>query len=160
MARTFSAIDGLVPCDLMQAGLDHVSAAQVLFANDPRRFDSAGYLAHLGIELLLKAWLLKVVGAFEGTHNLESLYLQLEKRQELPKLTKNHARILTMLDQFEQLRYPNRLQPIEIGDSDWTDIEAMVRFLCHAMPTAIEEVVEEDGKLTKGGRVLKKKKLT
>ena len=159
MPRIFSTKDGFVPSDFLHAALDHVTAAQALFATDPSHYDSAGYLAHIGVELLLKAWLLEAAGQFEGIHNLQLLYAQLLQKHAAPKLSADQARVLEMLDQFEQLRYPNPLQPTEVGDSDWADIESLVDFLRRSMPTAIPENMEKTQLGRKGGRVLMAKKM-
>ncbi len=73
MARRFTQKDGLLPEDLVHCGLDHLAAAEALFATNASHFDSAGYLAHIGVELLLKGWHLQVFGEFEGIHNLHTL---------------------------------------------------------------------------------------
>lgn len=159
MARMFSTKDGLVPSDFLHAALDHVTAAQALFATDPSHYDSAGYLAHIGVELILKAWLLETAGQFEGIHNLQTLYAQLSQEYGAPKLEPEKTSVLEMLDQFEQLRYPNPKEPTEVGNSDWTDIESLVGFLCRSMPTAISEAMEKAEFGRKGGRVLMRKKI-
>ena len=104
MARTFGIKDGLVPSDFLHAALDHIAAAQALFTTNPSHYDSAGYLAHIGVELLLKAWLLEAAGQFEGIHSLQTLYTQLTQKHQAPKLEAQQTAVLRMLDQFEQLR--------------------------------------------------------
>jgi hypothetical protein len=59
MGKAFSAKDGYAQIDLVQFSRDHLFAAETLFNLDVRTLDSAGYLAQLGIELLLKALLLQ-----------------------------------------------------------------------------------------------------
>lgn len=161
MARTFSvAKDGLVACDFLHSGLDHMTGAQLLFeGDDPGHFDSAGYLAHIGVELLLKAWLLEVAGEFDGIHNLEALYDLLMKKHGAAVLDNEQQQTLKMLDQFEQLRYPNPKQPTEIGDEDLPHIEALVGHICRAMPQSIPEALEKISPGRKGGRVLMRKKI-
>lgn len=159
MVRTFSTKDGLVPSDFLHTALDHVTAAQALFSTNPSHYDSAGYLAHIGVELLLKAWRLEVAGQFEGIHNLQVLYALLTKEHGAPKLAAEQTSVLKMLDQFEQLRYPNPKQPTEVGNSDWTDIELLVDVLCRAMPVVIPEAMEKAEFGRKGGRVLMRKKI-
>ena len=79
MARVFSVSEGFAPVDFVHFGLDHTTAAGALFETSPSHFDSAGYLAHIGVELLLKGWLLQELGQFEGIHNLKALYARLGK---------------------------------------------------------------------------------
>ena len=53
--RIFTPTDGLLPVDLAHCGLDHLTSAQKLFNSGPSHYDSAGYLAHIGIELLVRS---------------------------------------------------------------------------------------------------------
>ncbi|MES2687145.1 MAG: HEPN domain-containing protein [Pseudomonadota bacterium] len=152
--------DGLVAADFLHGGLDHMTAAKLLFkSDDPSHFDSAGYLAHMAVELLVKSWLLEVAGEFEGIHNLQSLYDVLQKKYGVVPLDDEQQQVLKMLDQFEQLRYPNPKQPTEIGDEDLPRIEALVGHLCRSMPKTIPEALEKIEPGRKGGRVLMRKKV-
>lgn len=157
--RTFYVDDGLVPADFVHCGLDHVTAARLLFDSDPSHFDSAGYLAHIGVELLLKAWLLQVNGQFDGVHSLRELYSQLEGKCGATKLESPQIAILNVLDQYEQLRYPNPKHPTEVGEDDWPQIESLVGFICRAMPLEIAEMLEGIVPGRKAGRVLMVKKV-
>jgi len=160
MVRMFSvAKDGLVPCDFLHSGLDHMAGAQLLFESGASHFDSAGYLAHIGVELLLKAWLLEVAGEFEGIHNLEALYDVLMKKHGATPLQEKQQAVLKMLDKFEQLRYPNPKQPTEIGDDDFPQIEALVEHILRAMPQSIPDALGKVEPGRKGGRVLMQKKI-
>ena len=73
--RVFRLSDGFQPAELIRYGVDHLRAAERLFAGSPLFDDSAGYLAHLGIELLLKSMLLHADGRFPEEHRLQQLYL-------------------------------------------------------------------------------------
>lgn len=159
MARGFSTKDGLIPSDFLHSALDHITAAKALFETNPSHYDSAGYVAHIGVELLLKAWLLEASGQFEGIHNLQALYAQLTQQYGAPKLKPEQASTLEMLDKFERLRYPNPKQPTEVGDSDWSDIELLVGFICRSMPPVISEALDKAQFGRKGGRVLMEKKI-
>lgn len=161
MARIFSvAKDGLVACDFLHSGLDHVTGSKLLFnSDDPGHLDSAGYLAHIGVELLLKAWLLEVAGEFEGIHNLEALYELLIRKYKAAPLNGEQQEVLRMLDQFEQLRYPNPKQPTEIGDDALPHIEALVEQIYYSMPSSIPDALEEIAPGRKGGRVLMRKRI-
>jgi hypothetical protein len=137
-----------------------MTGAQLLFdGDDPGHFDSAGYLAHIGVELVLKAWLLEVAGEFEGIHNLEALFELLTKKHGAAALDEEQQKVLKMLDQFEHLRYPNPKQPTEIGDGDLPHIEALVGHICRAMPQSIPDALEKIALGRKGGRVLMRKKI-
>lgn len=160
--RIFSvAKDGLIPSDFLHSGLDHMTAAKLLFDSSPDHYDSGGYLAHIAVELLIKAWLLEIAGEFEGVHNLEILYAHLVEKHGISPLDEKHQATLRMLDQFEQLRYPNRKEPVEIGSTDFPGIDALVGHLCRSMPEAIPKALEqEQGEhIRKGGRILMKKRI-
>ena len=118
MPRNFTRADGLVPADLVHCGLDHMTAALVLFDTDPSHYDSAGYLAHIGVELLLKGWLLEAAGSFRGSHKLGPLYRELVESHGAPRLSSDAGAMLEKLDSYEVLRYPNRDQPTEVGNED------------------------------------------
>jgi|ERR1017187_1401022 HEPN domain-containing protein len=159
MPRTFSAKDGVVAVDLLHCGVDHLDAAKTLFGGNPSHFDSAGYLAHIGTELLLKAWLLHSTGQFEGIHNCKDLFEMLVKQCGATSPTEENLAALTLLDQHESLRYPNRNAPTEVGTEQWNLIEAFVGYVCRSMP---KELSEELGKVkagSKSGRVLMRKKI-
>lgn len=138
-----------------------MTAAKLLFDSTPDHYDSGGYLAHIAVELLIKAWLLETADEFEGVHNLEVLYGQLVEKHGVPPLSGEHQATVKMLDQFEQLRYPNRKSPVEIGDTDFSGIELLVGHLCRSMPESIPKALEQaQGEhIRKGGRVLMKKKI-
>jgi HEPN domain-containing protein len=159
MVRTFYRTDGFDPVDFAHCGLDHMTAAKLLFDSDASHFDSAGYLAHIGVELVLKAWLLQVSGQFKGIHILSKLYGQLESECGAPKLEAFQVDIMNVLDQYEQLRYPNPKQPTEVGEDDWPQIEGLVGFICRTMPQEIPESLERVAPDRKAGRVLMHKRI-
>lgn len=155
--RTFSAIkDGLIPSDFLHSALDHMDAAKLLFDSTPDHYDSGGYLAHIAVELLIKAWLLETANEFEGVHNLEALYEQLVKKHGVPQLSKEHQTTIKMLDQFEQLRYPNTKAPVEVGGDDFLEIVDLFGHLYRSMPQEIPKGLDQfqTGHIRKGGRVL------
>ena len=121
--RIFTRKDGLVAVDLIHCGIDHLTAAELLFQSGPHLYDSAGYLAHLGIEMLLKGWLLEVNGSFEGVHQLSNLYDTLVGSGAARPLEPQIASTLDKLDGYEKLRYPSLVNPTEVGEEDWNDIE-------------------------------------
>ncbi len=73
-------------------------SALVLFDASPYCLDSAGYLSHLSIELLLKVLLLAVKGEFPATHSVQQLFRDLQR--ELPEtvLTDRGEYTLTLVD--------------------------------------------------------------
>ncbi len=163
MARRFTHTDGIRPTDLLHCGLDHLGAAQTLFDTGPHFYDSAGYLAHLGIEMLIKGWTLEVCGSFLGVHDLEDLYAELERQGQAAPLDANLAPILEKLSGYEELRYPNLLAPTEVGSNDWPDVARLAGHICQSMPKALEKQLakinsgDSGTPITKAGRMLMKK---
>jgi HEPN domain-containing protein len=156
--RKFTKEDGVEAGDLLHCGVDHLSAARYLFAASPSFYDSAGYLAHIGIELLLKSWLLEVAGEFPGIHNISELWSTLMNDHGGPALSEDESRLLTKLDQFETLRYPSRKVPMEVGTEDWEMIDVFSEKVRGCMPQSIEVPEAADKLVRKVGRVLMKKK--
>ena len=163
MARVFTKDDGLIPVDLVHCALDHLSAAQALFNSSPDHYDSAGYLAHIGVEMLLKGWLLEVSGSFKGTHNIKELYNNLIESGVAQELDDNNISILNILDGYGKLRYPNLNAPIEVGDKDWIGINNVIKIMCRSLPPEIEEELSKINQsdkhepVRKAGRVLIRK---
>ena len=93
MAKNFTEKD-FTPADLLQAGIDHLSAAELLLKNDSIFFDSAGYLAHIGIELLLKSFILYINREFEGIHSLKDLTHQLISLEKTLVFTEREKKLL------------------------------------------------------------------
>lgn len=159
MVRVFAPKDGVVAVDLLHCGLDHLDAAKALFGSNPSHFDSAGYLGHIGVELLLKAWLLHVTGEFEGIHSCTVLFERIMQECAAPKATDEHLAALVLLDQHESLRYPNRKAPTEVGDDQWPTIESFVGHICRSMPKELSGELEKVEAGRKAGRVLMRKKI-
>jgi HEPN domain-containing protein len=157
--RTFTKADGVEAGDLLHCGEDHLSAAESLFSASPSFYDSAGYLAHMGFELLLKSWLLEAAGEFPRIHRISGLWDTLMKSHGAPALTEAESKLLTKLDQFETLRYPNRKAPTEVGTEDWKMVDAFSKKLRGLMPQSIEIPAATDNLVRKSGRVLMKKKM-
>lgn len=156
--RSFTEEDGVKPVDLLHSGLDHLTASKLLFNSDPSHFDSAGYLAHMGVELLFKSWIFFIKGSFKGTHNLKSLYHELVVDCNGPRLEDSDVVILEKLDQYESLRYPNRHAPTEVGDDEWPEIEELVGKICRSMPRALDDALSTVVPGHKGGRILMRRK--
>ena len=159
MPRTFSRADGLVPVDLVHCGMDHITAAYVLFDTDPSHYDSAGYLAHIGVELLLKGWLLECADSFRATHDLGELHQELAEHHGAPALSEAAAAALEALNPYGDLRYPNLDSPIEVGNDDRAGINAIAGEICSSMPQSIQEALGKIEPFTKAGRILMKKRI-
>jgi hypothetical protein len=150
----YTAADGVSVADLLHFGLDHISAAQALLNGAARHFDSAGYVAHLGFELLLKAWHLHTCSEFSGIHGLEDLWNGLLGRSRIRSLSDRDLETLRLLDSYAELRYPNLNSPVEVGSDDLPRIGALGKALFERMPKSLHAIVDGLHWSTKGGRVL------
>jgi HEPN domain-containing protein len=155
--KKYTINDGLDPIDLLQSATDHFQAAQYLFEKSPSFFDSAGYLIHMAVEQILKAWLLHKNGEFKATHKLNELFKCIGSGQL--KLPDELSATLDLLDSYDYLRYPNRNQPVEIGDEDLPKIRALVSHLILSMPAELTIAASKIDPLVKGGRFLARKKI-
>ena len=156
MTKKFTRENGYTENDLIHYAVDHIVSAQCLYHfPGARGVDSAGYLSHLGIELLLKAQLLNYCGYFTDEHSLCALYEQLPNEKQT--LSPEHRDLLSKWDKLFQLRYPNPHSPIPAGTHHWNEAKGLSQALVNLMPEALHETVRRygvDPPLTKGGRRL------
>ncbi len=120
----------------------------------PRTYDSAGYVAHLGIELILKAILLSIQGYFTDTHDLIFIYKRLTLIQKKWRLAKKHICTIELLNNFYKLRYPKPVGAIEIGSDDWHQIESLYETLIKKLNKRQIEEVQNIEYFSKGNRIL------
>jgi HEPN domain-containing protein len=106
MPRNFTAAAGYTQLDLLQFARDHLFAAEKLFGLGVRTLDSAGYLAQLGIELLLKALLLGATGAFRDEQSILKLCCKVKHVVPSFKIPEPYSDVLPLLDRYYELRYP------------------------------------------------------
>ncbi len=152
--------DGYSIEDLLHFGYGHVDAARALFRGDPAFLDSAGYLVHLGVELVLKAWHLAWFGQFDNTHDLIELFAVLKKKDAALDIGTDNEDFLTELDKFYLLRYPRRKAgAVEVGSDQLEPLDALLDALWKAMPKELVERYEKLDRTKKGGRVLMKRKI-
>lgn len=142
---------------LLQFGIDHLRSAKYLYEGSPSFFDSAGYLSQLGIEVLLKAWLLYCKGEHPTIHVLRTLFDELIASGQNLSLTQESEECLTNLDEHYGSRYP-QINPIETGSDDWVKTETLFSELCLLMPEPLQEKIRSLDDTKKNGRVLMKKK--
>src|SRR5947208_2381597 len=88
----------------------HLSAAEILFQNQDDKIYllsvfSAGYLCHLGIELLLKGCWLYESGYFEDEHDLHKII----KKISFLNLNTNLSVSLANIQLLDNMRYPQDL---------------------------------------------------
>jgi HEPN domain-containing protein len=150
----YTRSDGYEVADLLQYGLDDIEAARRLFKEGASFYDAGGYLAHIGFELLLKGWVLELVGSFPQSHHLESIWSEVSTGGEQVSLSIDHMKTLRLLDKYEELRYPTARNPIEIGSDDIPRIEALLSVLHSLMPQKLRGAIANLHWSTKGGRIL------
>ena len=138
--KKYTIADGYNVKDLIQSGLDHMRAAKVLRERHFCFFDSAGYLAHLGLELLLKSFLLHAQGSFPNEHSVAELYNEVVA--VIPDLAGTlDPSMMAELEQFNELGYPYPSNPIEIGTEDFLALESTLpRFLAAAPRAWVAEI--------------------
>src|SRR2546428_512 len=110
--REFTAAEGYTTRDLVAYARDHVASARVLFRTSFDCYDSAGYLSHLGIELLLKAFLLHHTGRFPNEHDLVRLLALVHEHEPTIALSDAEQRILRQVNTFNFSRYPVPTNPV------------------------------------------------
>jgi len=152
--RKYSVIDGYTSKDLIHYGIDHLIGANYLFKLGHRAYDSAGYLAHLGVELIMKAILLFTQGHFTATHDLWSIYTDLSSLRKKWNLPKKHIDTLKFLNIFYELRYPKLKKPVEVGSDAWPRIEALFANLKKRMAKSLQAEIANINIFEKGGRIL------
>jgi len=170
--QVFTEEQGYRPIDLLHAASDHLFSASQLFSigdllravgildvdvEAPRCLDSAGYLSHLGLELLLKTFLLRLTGSFTDDHSLTKLFQALEARGVKLALDKRHLATLKELDLFFALRYPQTMGSPEVGDMDWLKIFSLFSALGDQLPQDLHGDLMNLDRTKKFGRVLMRK---
>ena len=136
-----------------------MNAAQNLLETDVSFFDSAGYLVHMGFELLLKAWHLEAFGEFCGIHSLKELVEQLRAKGQQLNLSQEEDEALKIADAYGELRYPNPQHGTEIGNDDWKKIDGLLNRIWEQTPPVFDEYFESIDPTRKGGRVLMRRKI-
>src|SRR5438445_6467993 len=139
MRGEFTAADGYTTRDLVTYARDHMASARVLFQKSFHCYDSAGYLSHLGIELLLKAFLLHHTGRFPGEHDLGCLLRLVQEHDPTITLSDAEQGLLSQEDPFNFRRYPVPTNPVPIGDEDWDGIEQLWHALTRRLPPVLKE---------------------
>ena len=119
--RKFTREDGYSEQDLIQYGIDHLRSAKILLKKQACCHDSAAYLCHLCLELLLKAFVLNLKDYFEDSHCLLGMYEELKKSGRV-SLDSDFEKWLSDLDAFFNCRYPCPKKPIYFSGDDLENI--------------------------------------
>jgi HEPN domain-containing protein len=144
--------------DLLHAGIDHLDAAAALSGGSYRYLDSAGYLCHIAIELMLKAWVLHSTGRFEGTHPLQAQIGVLSREDYPLTLTERQREILNYISSFSELRYPSLKHPVEIGTDDIELVMEVAEEIWQQIPKELVEAYEAIPGHKKGNRVIMRRR--
>ena len=153
--RVFTRADGYSEKDLLHFAYDHIASANILFKEGPSCYDSAAFLGHLGIELLLQALLLHRADDFPATHDLAKLRRLMAEAAPEVVFTDKGRSLLSRIDDFFSLRYPVPGGSEPVGTEDLTPLLTLTRGLVDAFPPELRQ--EFATKLKKGGRVLMRK---
>jgi HEPN domain-containing protein len=148
----FRRSDGYSEMELLRFAHDHLGSAEILFKRSPSCYDSAGFLCHLAIELILKAHLLFHQDWFPNSHDLDNLLQLLENAVPGLEVHEDGRRILGRLDSLFTLRYPNPKGSPTIGPKEFTPTLALAWSFVSIFPSNIQSGF--DRSLQKGGRVL------
>lgn len=157
--KIFTKENGFTVEDMLHFGYGHVDTAFALFKDDAVFFDSAGYLGHLGTEVVLKAWHLHVFSQFKNVHKLVILYDELKSHDNKINLGTKNETFLKELDGFYSLRYPRKKEgPIEVGSDMVKQFEELLDSLWQLLPDEMIEIYNRLDPTKKGGRILMEKK--
>ncbi len=141
--------------DLLYFGYSNLQAAEILFEEKKAHLlDSAGYLAYLAFELILKAWLIHLQGTFKENHNINRMLELIKDLDPAIKLNKKEERIFNYISHFKTLRYPNCPQPSNIGDGDFDIIKKLDDALWREMPDELKGAYKKINSTLKGNRAL------
>jgi len=157
MKKRFSKQDGYSTASLLQYAHDHLACAKVLFNRSYDCFDSAGYLSHLGIELILKTFILFCKGSFPAEHDLIKLLGEIKSCYPKFYLERVHEQMLIRINTFMGIRYPKPNDPLGIGSEDWEAIKELSNTLILQMPATLQRELLERECHKKGGRILMRK---
>ena len=159
MAKYFLLKDGYTVEGLLQSGFDHLDAAYELFENSYRFLDSAGYLAHLGFEVIIKSYILHMFGCFENEHSLVRLCAKIREKDAKFLSESTSETFLSDLDSFYELRYPHPGRPggrVEVGGDMVPNIKALEDSIWNALPEQLRSSYAEiDHTRKNGGRIMR-----
>jgi HEPN domain-containing protein len=155
MSRKFTK-DSYCAYDFLCAAFDHLASARILFDDNPQCYDSAGYLAHLGFELIFKALLLHKSGSFDACHSLKAIRQTMKSAEIGLPFTAAHERVLDRLDHWKELRYPAKKAngSPSIGNRDWDRVEALYGWIDDRIPPELRRQMQWRDRRSKSGRVL------
>ena len=129
--------------ELINYSVDHLAAAEKLYEHSSysqwRYLHSAAFLSHLGIELILKAWLLYQEGKYSEGHNLLTFFQKANKTGNKP--SKENSDWLDHLNKYNMLRYPDTGTDPEVNVKDWERTESLCSELITLLPKDFQKQV-------------------
>ena len=154
MARVkyFKVSHGYSCEEMLHAAADHLFAADLLYQSGVRCLDSAGYLAHLSVELILKAVLLDLEGQFPGTHDIEELYGRTVTLDSDFRLDHPSESVLEALNKYQNLRYPQPRNMPGVAAGDREALSRLVDQIKARMPGTLVEMLTRPSEVFKSGR--------
>lgn len=152
--RSFRKADGFDPVDLLKFARGHLSSAEILFGTNYHCFDSAAYLAHVAVELLLKAALLHETKSFPAEHRLPQLRLALKRLGIRFTLSRSAQKGFSLLNSYQDARYPDPRAPVEVGDEDLPHIQRLWNEMLAQIQATLRDAFATSDQLSKGSRVL------
>ena len=156
--RWYPKKDGWSVEELCHSANDHMVAAMHLFdTKNPQVQDSAGFLAHLAIELLLKAGLLHQKGKFPNEHDLARLRGHLAKVNCPIDLSAEHNAAFDRISSFHKLRYHDPAGLPTIGHPDREVTHKLYLFLVAKLPVPLSQAIADIDHTRKSGRRLYRK---
>ncbi|MCH7869657.1 MAG: HEPN domain-containing protein [Myxococcales bacterium] len=148
---------GYSESDLIHFAYGHLESAGCLFRCGHVGYDSAAYLGHLGIELLLKALLLYRTNKFPNCHDLNKLRNLLEAADCEITFSSEGVAVLEKVNRFYSLRYPAGGPSEPFLAEDLVALEALARQLVNTLPLELQQ--EYAPQVRKGGRDLLRKSI-
>jgi len=158
--KYFLRSQGYEPVQLLRYALDHKNAALLLFATSFDYHDSAAYLAHLSVELCLKALLLDRADRFPDSHDLVSLSTDVCAAGLDLQWSRSEDQALRVIGADWDVRYPHPNAPKPVGHSHRDALLLLWGRLADTIPTELRELVRTMPHNKKGGRILMTKRIT
>jgi hypothetical protein len=158
MVKIFKQDEEISSKEMVQFGIDHISAGVTLIKSRPDFFDSGGYLIHIGYECILKGWWLELKGEIHSEHNLIRIAKMIPEL-DYESLPVEFRTTIREINKFQYLRYPDLINPIEIGDEMLQPVMDLVKFTLLRLPTNIRPKTDDEY-LRKGNRILMKRPIS
>jgi HEPN domain-containing protein len=121
---------GYLEEDLLYQSIRSHYTAKLLFKHNPIFYFDAGFILHLSLECLLKAWMLYVKDEFTSTHNLKKLIedASLNFRDDIMGL-------ILDIDKLYKLRYGST----DVGNEEFIKFEEILDYIFNIMPVDLKK---------------------